>query len=120
MPLMILALFSSMGYVQIGDKWVKKDSVKAQAETPKTLKICVDSSTLLLQDNNEVKTRLLTVEQNLETLHDAMLKVFRLQKDTITDIGKLRIAMIGIKQEGISTINHLIKQVHPLKGGVNS
>ena len=26
--------FSSMGYVQVGEKWVKKDSVKALADSP--------------------------------------------------------------------------------------
>ena len=26
--------FSSMGYVHVGKKWVKKDSVKARADSP--------------------------------------------------------------------------------------
>uniref|UniRef100_M1D9P8 Uncharacterized protein n=1 Tax=Solanum tuberosum TaxID=4113 RepID=M1D9P8_SOLTU len=46
--------------------------------------------------NDELKTRLLGVEHGFETLHDVVEKVFRLQKDTTTDIGKLRIAMTGI------------------------
>ncbi|KAH0650519.1 hypothetical protein KY284_030431 [Solanum tuberosum] len=70
--------FCSMGYVQVGDKWVKKDSVKARTKTPKPSKISVDSAAILLQDNDEVKTRLLVVERGLETLHDAVEKVFRL------------------------------------------
>ncbi|KAH0746180.1 hypothetical protein KY285_007837 [Solanum tuberosum] len=46
-------------------------------------------------------------------------KVFRLQKDTTTDVGKLLIAMTGIKQEGISTVNKFTHQVDSLKGGVS-
>ncbi|KAG5611587.1 hypothetical protein H5410_022868, partial [Solanum commersonii] len=56
----------------------------------------------------------------LESLHDAVEKVFRLQKDTSTNVGKLRISMTGIKQESISTINKLIRQVDSLKNGVDS
>ncbi|KAG5611608.1 hypothetical protein H5410_022889 [Solanum commersonii] len=70
--------------------------------------------------NDKLKTRLLGVERGFETLHDVVEKVFRLQKDTTTDIEKLRIAMTGIKQEGISTVNKLIRQVDFLKGGVSS
>ena len=80
----------------------------------------MDSDALLLKDNEEVKTRLLAVERNLETLHDSVENVFRLQIDSSTDIGKLPIAMTGIKQEGISTLNRLIKKVESLKRGVNS
>ncbi|KAH0773445.1 hypothetical protein KY290_010582 [Solanum tuberosum] len=71
-------------------------------------------------DTDELKTRLLGVERGLETLNNAAKKVFRLQKDTTTDVGKLRIAMTGIKQEGISTVNKFIKQVDSLKSGVSS
>ncbi|KAH0712306.1 hypothetical protein KY289_008265 [Solanum tuberosum] len=109
--------FSSMGYVQVENKWVKKDSIKERAETSKPTKISADSAALLLQDNDELKTRLLGVERGLETLHDAVEKVFRLQKDTTTDVGKLRIAMTRIKQEGISTVNKFTHQVDSLKGG---
>ena len=49
-----------------------------------------------------------------------MEKVFRLQKDSITYIGKLRISMTTIKHEGISTVNLLIKQIDFLKSGVNN
>uniref|UniRef100_M1DVC2 Uncharacterized protein n=1 Tax=Solanum tuberosum TaxID=4113 RepID=M1DVC2_SOLTU len=67
-----------------------------------------------------LKTQLLAVKCGLETLCDAVEKVFCLQNDTSTDMGKLRIAMTGIKQEGISTFNELIKQVDSLKSGVSS
>ncbi|KAH0773405.1 hypothetical protein KY290_010542 [Solanum tuberosum] len=112
--------FSSMGYVEVGNKWVKKDSVQKFTDVAKPTKISAESTTLLLQDFDEVKTRIMVVERGLETLHDVVEKVFRLQKDTSTVIGKLRIAMIGIKQEGIATINKLIRQVNSLKGGVDS
>ena len=71
-------------------------------------------------DNEEVKNKHLAVERNLETLHDALEKVFHLQKDSNTDIGKLRITMIMIKQKGISMVNLLIQQVDSVKSGVNS
>uniref|UniRef100_M1DDU3 Uncharacterized protein n=1 Tax=Solanum tuberosum TaxID=4113 RepID=M1DDU3_SOLTU len=112
--------FSSMGYVQVKDKWVKKDSFKARAETLKHTIFFADSTAILLQDNDELKTRLLTVERGLETLLDVVEKVFRLQKDTSTNVGKLRIAITGIKDEGISTVHRLIKQVGSLKSGVSS
>jgi len=112
--------FSSMGYVQVENKWVKKVSVKARAKTSKPTKISTDSASVLMQDNDELKTRFFGVERGLETLHDVVEKVFLLQKDTTTDVGKLRIAMTGIKQEGISTVNKLIRQVDFLKSGVSS
>lgn len=40
--------FSSMGYVHLGNKWVKKDSVKAKIETVKPTKISAESVALLL------------------------------------------------------------------------
>ncbi|KAG5595927.1 hypothetical protein H5410_037159 [Solanum commersonii] len=112
--------FSSMGYAQVENKWVKKDSVKARVEGVKPIKISADSAALLMQDNDELKTRILEVEHGLETLHDAVEMVFRLQKDTSSDVGKLHIAMIGIKHEGISTVNKLIQQAGSLKSGVSS
>uniref|UniRef100_M0ZUX8 Uncharacterized protein n=1 Tax=Solanum tuberosum TaxID=4113 RepID=M0ZUX8_SOLTU len=112
--------FSSMGYMQVENKWVKKDSVKARAKTSIPTKISTDLASLLIQDNDELKTRFFRVERGLETLHDVVEKIFRVQKDTTTDVGKLRIAMTGIKQEGISTVNKLIRQVDFLKAGVSS
>ncbi|KAG5630738.1 hypothetical protein H5410_002455 [Solanum commersonii] len=112
--------FSSTGYMEVGDRWVKKDSVQERADTPNPTKISAESTALLLQDSDELKTRIIAVERGLETFHDAIEKVFRLQKDTNIDIGKLRIAMTRIKQEGISTVNKLIRQVDSLKTGVNS
>ncbi|KAH0712494.1 hypothetical protein KY289_008453 [Solanum tuberosum] len=91
--------------------------------TPVVINATYDSRTFssmgYVQDNDELKTRLLGVERGLETLHDAIEKVFRLQKDTTTDVGKLHITMTGIKQEGISTVNKFTHQVDSLKGGVS-
>ncbi|KAH0693504.1 hypothetical protein KY285_020601 [Solanum tuberosum] len=112
--------FSSMGYVEVGDRWVKKDSVQERVDTAKPTKISVESAALLLKESDELKTRILDVERGLETLHDAVEKVFRLQKDTSTDVGKLRVSMTGIKQEGISTVSKLIRQVDSFKNGVDS
>ncbi|KAG5580481.1 hypothetical protein H5410_051108 [Solanum commersonii] len=95
-----------MGYVEVGNIWVKKDSVQKQVDAAKPTKISAESAALLLQDSDELKTRI--------------MKVFRLQKDTSTDIGKLRIAMTWIKQEGITTVNKLIRQVDSLKCRVDS
>ncbi|KAH0738097.1 hypothetical protein KY290_036802 [Solanum tuberosum] len=78
------------------------------------------STTLLLQDIDELKICLLAVEHGLDTLQDVVENVFCIQKDTSTNVGKLRIAMTGIKQEGIFMVNRLIKQVDSLKGGVRS
>lgn len=58
------------------------------------------------------------MERGLETLEDAVEKVFGLQNGTSTDIGKLWIIITGIKQEGIATVNWLIKQIDSLKKGV--
>ncbi|KAG5595959.1 hypothetical protein H5410_037191 [Solanum commersonii] len=69
-----LSMFSPI----VGDKWVKKDLVKARAETHKPSKFFANPAAILLQDNDEVKTRLLVVERGLETLHDAVEKVFHL------------------------------------------
>ncbi|KAH0639643.1 hypothetical protein KY285_036229 [Solanum tuberosum] len=88
--------FSSRGYMRVENKWIKKDSVKAIAETSKPTKISTDSAALLIQDNDELKTMIFGVECGLETLYDA------------------------IKKEGISTVNKLIRQVDFLKGGVSS
>ena len=68
--------FPSMEYVKNGEKWVKKDSLKARADSLKRLKISVDSAALLLEDNEEVKTRLLTIERKLKTFHDAVKGIF--------------------------------------------
>ena len=68
--------FPSMEYVKNGKKWVKKDSLKARADSPKRSKISADSATILFQDNEEVKTRLLTVEWKLKTFPDAVKGIF--------------------------------------------
>ncbi|KAK4718095.1 hypothetical protein R3W88_016433 [Solanum pinnatisectum] len=112
--------FSSLGYVEVENNWVKKDSVKARAETIKPTKISAESAALLMQNHDELKICLLAVECGLETLHDAVEKVFRQQKDTSTNMGKLRIAMTKIKQEGITTFSKLIQQIDSLKSGVSS
>ncbi|KAG5596210.1 hypothetical protein H5410_037442 [Solanum commersonii] len=104
--------FSNMDYVEVGNKWVKKDFVQERVDAAKPTKISAESVALLLQDSDEMKTCIMAIERGLETLHDA--------KDTNTDIGKLRIAMTGIKQEGIATVNKLIRQVDSLKCGVDS
>ncbi|KAG5576188.1 hypothetical protein H5410_056322 [Solanum commersonii] len=83
-------------FTHVENKWVKKDS----AETSKPTKICADLAALLMQDNDELKTRLL--------------------RDTTTAVGKLLIVMTRIKHEGIYTVNKLIRQVDSLKGGVSS
>lgn len=54
----------------------------------------------------------------LGTLQDVVEEVLHLQIDTSIVIGKLRIDMTWIKQEGIATINRFIKQIDTLKGGV--
>ncbi|KAG5616079.1 hypothetical protein H5410_015903 [Solanum commersonii] len=80
--------------ILVGSKWVKKDSVKARADFVKPTKIYVESATLLLQDTNELKTRIVDVECGLETLQDVVEKVFGLQKNTRTDVGKSRIIIL--------------------------
>ena len=77
----------------------------------------VDFAALLLLDNEEVKIRHLAVERNLSWCCG---KVFHLNKDSNSDMDKLRIAMKMIKQKGIWMINRLIQQVDSLKSGVNS
>jgi len=81
--------FSSIGYVEVGNRWVKKDSIRERVDTTKPTKIFAESTALLLQDSDELKTHILVVERGLETLHDAVENVFRLQKETSTDVGKL-------------------------------
>lgn len=97
--------FSSMGYLEVGNKWVKKNFVQERAEAAKPTKISTDSTVLLLKYSEELKTRIVAIECGLETLQDAIEKVFLLQKESTTDNGKLRIAMTGIKQKGIATFN---------------
>ncbi|KAH0661484.1 hypothetical protein KY284_026415 [Solanum tuberosum] len=104
----------------VENKWVKKDCVKARAETIKPTIFFVESAALLLQDNDELKTCILAVERGLEAFHQAVEKVFRLQKETSTDVDKLRIAMTDIKQEGIFIVKKLIQQVDALKSEVSS
>ncbi|KAG5606734.1 hypothetical protein H5410_028226 [Solanum commersonii] len=66
--------FSSMGYVEVGNRWVKKDSIRERADTTKPTKISAESAALLLQDYDELKTHIIDVERGLETLHDAIGK----------------------------------------------
>lgn len=49
--------FSSMGYAEVGNKWVKKDFVQERVEADKPSKIFVDLEALLLRDLEELKTR---------------------------------------------------------------
>uniref|UniRef100_M1DYH5 Uncharacterized protein n=1 Tax=Solanum tuberosum TaxID=4113 RepID=M1DYH5_SOLTU len=42
----------------------------------------------LSRESDELKTCILAVERRRETLHDVVKKVFQLQKDTSTDVGK--------------------------------
>ncbi|KAH0669724.1 hypothetical protein KY285_023884 [Solanum tuberosum] len=109
----------SLSNISNRDVWVKKDSFQERAEAAKPTKTSAESAALLLQDSDELKTCIMAVERGLETLYDVVEKVFQLQKDTNSDIGKLRIAMTGIKQKGIATVNKLIKQVDSLKCGVD-
>lgn len=84
---------------------MKKNFVQERAEAAKPTKISTDSTVLLLKYSEELKTRIVAIECGLETLQDAIEKVFLLQKESTTDNGKLRIAMTGIKQKGIATFN---------------
>ncbi|KAL3332595.1 hypothetical protein AABB24_032924 [Solanum stoloniferum] len=93
-----LRTFSSMGYIEVGNMWVKKDFVQEMADTAKPIKISAESAALLLKESDELKTRIL-VERGLETLHDTVEKVFRLQKDTSIDVGNLRISMTGLSRK---------------------
>ncbi|KAG5606433.1 hypothetical protein H5410_027925 [Solanum commersonii] len=93
--------FSSMRYVQVGNKWVKKDSVQAKVDTSKPTKISAESASLLLQDFDELKTRILVVESGLETLQDAVEKVLRLEKDTSTKVGS---ALIPLEFRGEQSV----------------
>lgn len=61
---MIHVLFQAWGMcMYVKDKRVKKKSVKARAENPKSTKISTDSVAILIQENNELKTQLLGVER---------------------------------------------------------
>uniref|UniRef100_M1DT73 Uncharacterized protein n=1 Tax=Solanum tuberosum TaxID=4113 RepID=M1DT73_SOLTU len=51
-----------------------RDSVKARPEAVKPTKISAESAALLMQDNDELKTRILALERGLKTLHDVVEK----------------------------------------------
>lgn len=65
-----------MRYVEIGNKWVNKDSVQERVETTKSTRISTDFAALLLKDEEELKTRLVVVERGLKTFHDEVEKIF--------------------------------------------
>lgn len=66
--------FSSMGYIQVGDQW-HKNSVKAKADTVRLTKVSVDAVTLLLKNMDEVKNRLLVIEENLQVFQESASKI---------------------------------------------
>lgn len=73
--------FSSMGYVETDNKWVKKDYPR-KVKSAKPTKISANLIALLLKDSEELKTRIVAVERGLQTLYDAVEKVFHLQQDS--------------------------------------
>ncbi|KAG5592572.1 hypothetical protein H5410_043086 [Solanum commersonii] len=88
--------FSSMGYVLVNDKWHKKESLQARAETPKATRVSADSASVLLQEVGDIKTRLTSLESNV--------MVMRVE---------------DLKKEGVKTVNRLIKQVDSIKAGAD-
>lgn len=102
--------FSCMGCVLVGDKWHSKDSVKSKTY----------STDLASQLQKDIKACLLAVENGIEMLQESVGKILQMHKDTSTYVGKLRILMDGLKQEGVSTMNKMIKQVDSLKKGAKS
>lgn len=112
--------FASMGYTLIDKKWHKKDSIKAKADAPKPTRIPADAVALLLKEVEEIKSHLTSLDSNMQGLPDIIEKVLQLSKDTSTEVGKLRLDADGLKREGISTVNKLIKQVGSMNVGVNS
>ncbi|KAG5611897.1 hypothetical protein H5410_023178 [Solanum commersonii] len=112
--------FSSMGYVLVNDKWHKKESLQARAETPKATRVSVDSASVLLQEVGDIKTRLTSLESNVMVMQECLNKILQHSKDTSTDVGKIKLAVEDLKKEGVRTVNRLIKQVDSIKAGVDS
>ncbi|KAG5581092.1 hypothetical protein H5410_051719 [Solanum commersonii] len=75
--------FSSMGYFHVGTKWVKKDYVSATTETFKPTKISIESTSLLLQDINELKTRIIVVERGLESSKMWLKRTFTFRRTLV-------------------------------------
>lgn len=65
-----------MRYVEIGNKWVNKDSVQERVEATKSTRISTDFAALLLKDEEELKTPLVVVERGLKTFFDEVEKIF--------------------------------------------
>lgn len=78
-----------MVYMEIFNWWVKKDSIQEWSKAAKPSKNYDDQTTFFIKDSEDLKTCIVAVERGLETLEDAVEKVFGLQNGTSTDIGKL-------------------------------
>lgn len=50
--------FASIGYVQIGNRWCRKDLTKTKAEQPKVSKLFADFASIVLKEAEEIKARM--------------------------------------------------------------
>lgn len=91
--------FSRMGYVLVGEKWHKKEFVKAQTESVKVTRISTDSVTQLFKDAKDIKAQLFVVENVIKVIQKDVEKILHIYKDTSTDVGKLLIDRDGLKKE---------------------
>lgn len=75
-------------------RWCRKDSVKVKAEPPKANRISADSSSLLINESEDIKARLESLENGLIVMQETVGKLLQLGKETNTDVEKLHISWI--------------------------
>lgn len=75
---------------------------------------------MLPKKAEELKIRMVMLESTMHAMQDTIGKVLQLSKDTRTNVGKLHIAMDGVKLEDVRSFNKLLEQIDSLKIGADS
>ncbi|KAF3683484.1 hypothetical protein FXO37_01798 [Capsicum annuum] len=110
--------FASMGYVLVEDEWCKKDSARAKSELPKVSKSISNPSIAVMKELEEIKDRLKSIEEIVMLIQELTSKLMDLGKSTSTDIGVVRLALNGFKQEGIKLFTRVFTRMDSLKSQV--
>ncbi|KAK4345331.1 hypothetical protein RND71_035507 [Anisodus tanguticus] len=63
---------------------------------------------------DELKLSLVAVEGSMQKIQETLDKVLSSKNEVGTDVGKLRVCMEGLQNEGVKTVNKLISRVNSL------
>lgn len=112
--------FSSMGYNLVDNEWSKKDSAQAKSKLLKVSKSISNPMIVVIKELEDLKDHFTDIKKVVMLFQESTSKVLDLGKSTNTEIGSIRLALDGFKQEDIKPFTRVFTRMDFLKSQVNS